>query len=406
MKKILFGLMPLILAFTLIGCTSKNLVPAKTTLQVPSPKVAKLIKQYNLEVVDKDYVCSKLGKGTKSSVKAILIDARPAKKYSARTIPSSINIPDTKFEEYYANFSKTPKDKELIVYCGGWDCAKSPKVAKLLRDKGYTNVKLYQAGEPEWTKKAYAEVGTSIVKVAQQNNSALIIDARGYKKFLAETIPGAIAIPDTQLAKLYGRFPADKNTPIITFCGGYECTKSHKVAKKLLSLGYTNVSVYAGGLPQWQKDGLKTTKCKQDIKIAKQSSKSTKTSPFLGPIKKGGDEGSVDGEWFLKNYQNLPKNVTIIDVRGTDERKVGFIENSIHVSIEENKPKAFISKLPKTGYMIFHCSAGGRSIEAYELIKNEKFSGLDRAVYLDANIKCKGNQCNIEPNEPLDPIIW
>lgn len=403
MKKILLGFMPLIVAFMLIGCAGDNPTPQKMATNTPTPKVAKLIKKYNLKMVDKDYVFSKLGKGTRATAKAIFIDSRPVKKYQARTIPSSINIPDTKFEEYYAKFQNTPKDKELIVYCGGWACGKSPKVAGLLKAKGYTNVKLYQAGEPEWSKEVYAEVGTSIVKAAQKNNSALLIDARPYKKFLAETIPGSIAIPDTELAKLEGRFPTDKNTPLIAFCGGYECAKSHKVAKRLLKLGYKNVSVYAAGVPGWKKAGLKTTK---GGKSAKKVAKSTKTSPFLGPIRKGGDEGSVDGEWFLSNYQNLPKNVTIIDVRGKDERKAGFIKGSKHVSIEENKPKVFISKLPTTGYIIFHCAAGGRAMEAYEAIKDGKFEGLKRAVYLDANIKCKGNKCEIKPNEPLDPVDW
>lgn len=82
-----------------------------------------------------------------------------------------------------------------------------------------------------------------------QKNSAFLIDARPYAKYLGATIPGAMAIPDTKMSALEGRFPADKNVPIITFCGGYECTKSHIVANRLLELGYKNVSVYAGGVP-------------------------------------------------------------------------------------------------------------------------------------------------------------
>lgn len=400
MRKILLGIMPLIVAFGLIGCANDKPIPQKVSVDTPTPKVAKLIKKHSLEVVDYDYVCSVVGKGARSGAKAILIDARPAKKYNAKTIPTSINIPDTKFDEYFTQLKNTSKDRELIVYCGGWACGKSPKVAGLLKQKGFKNVKLYQAGEPEWSKKSYVEVGTDVVKSALKNNSALLIDARPHKKYLGSTIPGAISIPDTELAKLYGRFPADKNTQIIAFCGGYECGKSHKVARKLLSFGYKNVSVYAAGFPAWQKSGLKTLVNKKP-KIAK----STKNSPFLGLIRKGGDEGSVDGKWFLKNYQHLPKDVIIIDVRGSDERKEGFIKGSKHISLEENKPKEFLSKLPKTGYMIFHCAAGGRSIEAYELLKDEKFKGAT-AVYLDANIKCKGNDCEIKPNEPLDPVAW
>ncbi len=395
MRKTLLGIMPLFLAFMLIGCHQ----PKTTNLKGASPKTVKLIKKYNLTVVDKDYVYSKLGKGTKNTAKAILIDARPVKKFTARTIPTSINMPDNKFEEYYKQLANTPKDKELIVFCGGWRCAKSPKIAGLLKAKGHTNVKLYQAGEPEWTKSFYSEVGTSIVKNAMLKRDALLIDARPFKKYIKSTIPSAISIPDNEFDKFKGRLPMDKNTPIITFCGGYECTKSPKIAKMILTLGYTNVSNYSAGMPAWKKAGLATTGSK-----AKTKEKSTKKSRFFGPIQKGGDEGTVDGEWFLKNYKNLPENVQMVDVRGSSERKEGFIKGSIHVSIEENKPKEFISKLPTDGYIIFHCSAGGRSIEAHELTKDENFKG--KAVYLDANIKCVGNDCEIKPNEPLDPSDW
>lgn len=406
MRKILLGLVPIIaLVFMLNGCMSSSPTPSKTTLgtNTASPKVAKLIKEHNLQVVDKEYVRSRLGKGTKNTAHAILVDSRPAKKFASKTIPSSINIPDTHFDKYIGQLDGVAKDREIIVYCGGWACAKSPKVAVWLQKRGFTNVKLYQAGEPEWSKEVYAEVGTPIVNAAMKKNSALIVDARPYSKFLGATIPGAIAIPDTKMSELEGRFPADKNTQIIVFCGGYECTKSHIVTNRLLELGYKNVAVYAGGFPAWKKAGLRTTGggAKPKPKAA-----STKTSPFLGPIKKGEDVGSVDGAWFIANYQNLPKGVTVVDVRGSGERKSGSFKGSKHVSIEENKPADFMAKLPKDGYVILHCSAGGRSIEAYELLKDNKYKMMDKVVYLDANINCKGNSCTIKPNDPLDPTNW
>lgn len=399
MSRVLLGIMSLIFSLALVGCSGVTPAPKA----VAAPKVAKLIEKYNLQVVDKEYVASKLGKGTKKTAKALLIDSRPATKYAARTIPTSINIPDTHFDKYVGQLDKVAKDREIIVYCGGWKCGKSPKVAGLLQQKGFTNVKLYQAGEPEWTKEMYAEVGTSVVRAAMKKNSALLIDARPYTKYLGATIPGAMAIPDTKMSELEGRFPVDKNTPIITFCGGFECAKSHIVAKRLLALGYKKVSVYAGGVPAWKKAGLRTT---GGGAKPKPKASSTKTSPFLGPIKKGEDKGSVDGEWFKANYKNFSKEITIIDVRGADDRKSGFLQGSKHVSIEENKPEEFVAKLPKSGYVIMYCAAGGRSIEAYEMLKDSKYEGKARAVYLDANINCTGQKCTIEPNEALDPMAW
>jgi len=119
------------------------------------------------------------------------------------------------------------------------------------------NVKLYQAGYPEWSKKDYIEIGTAVVKNAFDGNTALLIDARPYAKFLAESIPGAISVNDTDISTLMGRFPNDKSTSIITFCQGYDCKKSHAVAQKLVSMGYTKVANYSAGLPAWKKAGLK-----------------------------------------------------------------------------------------------------------------------------------------------------
>ncbi|MBE3022143.1 rhodanese-like domain-containing protein [Campylobacter sp. 7477a] len=384
------------------GCATSNTsaAAAQAIATKPSDSVKSLIEKGKLEVVDFSYARSKLGSGMRGNSEALFIDARPDRHYNAGTIPSSIQIHDTDFKDHVKRIDGTPKDKEIIVFCQGWDCAKSPKVAIMLKELGYKNVKLYQAGYPEWSKKDYIEVGTPTVKNAFDANSAFMIDARPYAKFLAESIPGAISITDTELDKLSGRFPSAKDTQIITFCQGYDCKKSHIVAQKLVSLGYTKVANYSAGVPAWKEAGLKTTKGGSE---AAASGAVTKLStPFMGPIKKGLDMGSVDGEWFLANYKKLPAGVTIVDVRRSDERATGFVPGSLHISIEENDEKTFLSKLPDT-YVIFHCAAGGRALEAQSKAKK---GGFTKGVYIDAAVKCKGSECTFTPNEPLDPSDW
>jgi len=158
-----------------------------------------------------------------------LIDARPNPKYLASTIPSSLNIPDTQIDKYIGQLDKVAKDKEIIVFCGGWDCEKSPIVAGHLKSKGFTNVKLYQAGEPEWIAKNYPEIGLPVVQSMFKNNSAVLMDARPYAKYMAGTIPGSLYMSDEEIGKLKGRLPIDKTTPIVSFCEGYSCAKSHNL---------------------------------------------------------------------------------------------------------------------------------------------------------------------------------
>lgn len=370
------------------------------SLNKPTEAVYELIKKYNLEEVDFNYVKSVIGNGNRNSVSSILIDARPEIKYQRGTIPSSLNIPDTNFEEYYNVLKDVPKDKELIVYCGGYNCTKSPTVAKLLRDKGHKNVKVYSAGEPEWAKKSYLEIDTSVVKVYQENNSAFIVDARPYVKFLQETIPGAISIPDTELDKLIGRFPINKNEKIVIFCGGFSCEKSHIIANKLISLDYKDVTVYAGGLPAWKESGLGTT---ANAKVKKEEKTEKKEQFSKNGMKLGVDEGSVDGEWLKKLIleDKVPEIIQIVDVTAPNEFKNGHIKGAINIEAAKLTAEELISKLPKGKTIIFNCTAGGRSIEAWAKLKAKKFD-ISEIYYLDANISCKGNDCKIDVNEPLE----
>lgn len=369
-------------------------------LTKPSPKVQMLIDKNKLAIVDYAYAKKAVAKGTRNGSRAIFIDARPEAKYKKSTIPSSLNIPDTKYKDFVGQLKDTPKNKELIVFCGGWKCGKSPKVAAMLKKDGFTNVKLYQAGEPEWIKKNYKEVDLVVVKAAQAKNSAVLIDARPYKMFLKSTIPGSLSIPDTEVEKLKGRFPVHQKEKIIVYCGGFKCGKSHKVAKKLISMGYTNVSVFAGGLPAWKKAGLATTAM---------ASKAVKTEEVKGPkfskngLMYGVDEGTVDGIWFneLISKNKVPSNVQIIDVKSPEEFKDGHLKGAINIHAEKLTAKELFAKLPKGKSIVFNCSAGGRSLEAWMKLSDAKLD-VSEVFYFDANIDCKNNDCKIEVNEPLE----
>ena len=369
-------------------------------ISAPTEAVLALINKYELEQVDFNYVKKAINQGTRNSVNAILIDARPEIKYQNGTIPSSLNIPDTKFEEYYSVLKDIPMQKELIVYCGGYNCTKSPIVAQKLKDKGYTNVKIYSGGEPEWRKLSYLEIDTLAIKVYQEKNSAFIVDARPYSKFLQETIPGAISIPDTSLAKLLGRFPINKSEKIVIFCGGYNCEKSHIIANKLISLDYEDVMVFAGGLPSWKERGLKTTAASYAEKNDEVAI--VKDSFSKNGLKRGSDEGSVDGEWLKKQIleNKVPSYIQIVDVTTPAEFKNGHLKGAINIEASKLTAKELLEKLPKNKTIVFNCTAGGRSIDAWSKLNDEKLD-ISEIYYFDANISCKDNNCKIDVNEPL-----
>jgi len=363
-----------------------------------TPEIAELIKKHNLQQVDFDYVQKKVGIGFRGDAQAILIDARPALKYEKGTIPSSLNITDGNFENDYKQIMSLAKDKELIVFCAGYNCEKSPIVAQMLKKNGHTNVKVYSAGEPEWAKRSYLEIGTNVVKAYQENNSALLVYTRPQIKYLQETIPGSLSIPDTNLDKLIGRLPIDKNEKIVTFCAGYTCEKSNIVANKLYSEGYKNVSVYAAGVPAWKEAGLGTTSSKAKVKAEVKEKK-----PFTpNGAKLGEDEGSIDGEWLKAQIveDKVPEYIQIVNVLSEKDFKKGHIKGSINIEADKLSAKELFEKLPKGKTIVFNCSAGARSIEAWSKLKKDQVDVSD-ILYFDANVTCEGENCKIEVNEPL-----
>jgi hydroxyacylglutathione hydrolase len=405
MRLKILGLSLVVVALLFSGCAGTGEpeatnVPIAAVLNAPTPHVKGLMDKFQLQTVDYAFMQQAIGNGTRSGAKALLIDARPNPKYLSGTIPSSINIPDTQIDKYIGLLDKVAKDKEIIVFCGGWDCEKSPIVAGHLKSMGFTNVKLYQAGEPEWSTRNYLEVGTPVVQAAFKNNSALLMDARPSAKFLAESIPGALYMNDEELDKLAGRFPTDKNTPIITFCAGYECHKSHVVANKLLELGYKKVSVYAAGLPGWKDANLQTT---TGVKKAEPVAAAPKKDVFVDGVKVGVDEGTVDGAWYaaLISGDKVPAKIAIIDVRGAAEFSAGHIKGAINIEAGKLSAADLAAKLPKGKVSILYCGTGARAMEAYVKLKEAK-ADVSKVMYFDANIKCDAsNKCEIKVNEPL-----
>jgi rhodanese-related sulfurtransferase len=394
----------LLISFILL-CTLSLLNLSANTLEEfnanASAKVKELVEKHQLSVVDYAYVKKAVSKGTRELATAIVLDARPVKLYETGHIPSALSLPDTQFNEVYETVLKgISKDKEFIIYCGGFDCAKSPQLALMLKEKGYKNTKIYAAGMPQWSKKSYEEIELNMAYALYEKRAAFFIDARPYSMFEKGTILGAISIPDTEFKSFTGFFPANVNTPIITFCGGHECAKSHIIAKTLISMGYHNVKVLASGFPSWKAASYPTTGVaitpKKEVVVAPKEGVKT----FL---KKGEDTGTVDGKWFVENYKTFPKNVTLVNVKSADEFKVGHFAGSINLNAEKMTPQELLNALPKEGEIVFYCGTGTRALEAWGMLAEKlKYEDIHRIFYLDANIKCNDkNECTIEVNEPL-----
>ena len=90
-------------------------------------------------------------------------------------------------------------------------------------------------------------------KEATENN-AIILDVRelsllGYKKF---DVPKVITIPNSTLAENYKILPTDVPMIVADSVG----LRSHEAMVLLQSNGFINIANLAGGIVDWERDGL------------------------------------------------------------------------------------------------------------------------------------------------------
>jgi rhodanese-related sulfurtransferase len=319
---------------------------------------------YNKALVDFDFMRQNVSIPPKKDV--LIIDSRPAaRQYDPGHIPGAINIPDSQFDK---QVDKLPADKAtlLLFYCGGLECMLSHNSAFKAEKLGYSNIKVYPAGSPEWKARG-AQMSVSaahIKKLMEDKASYVLIDARPKRVADKGMIPTALNISDTEFDKNVDKLPADKATPLIYYCGGLECVLSDNSAEKAKKLGYTNVLTYPPGYPEWEK-----------LNVAPNAGNAS-----LAP---GKEKGSITVASFEQVWKANPGSVMLVDVRDPKEVAAGMIKGSVNIPMNELEKK--ISTLPTDKQVVFVCGTGARSGEAYDTVK--LLGGKVQASFIDADIK-------------------
>jgi len=116
--------------------------------------------------------------------------------------------------------------------------------------------------------------GATLVTAAEVSkmlgNGVAVIDTRVAAEYAEKTIKGAKSVPykeksakDVNFDASQDQFdlsklPADKAAPIVFFCNSGTCWKSYKASVTAMKAGYTKISWFRGGLPEWVSAGLPT----------------------------------------------------------------------------------------------------------------------------------------------------
>jgi rhodanese-related sulfurtransferase len=322
------------------------------------------------QLVDADFVAKYAVMPKPDGVQ--IIDSRPAaRKFDSGHIPTAMNLHDGDFDKLA---DQLPADKStlLIFYCEGVECMLSHNSAFKAEKLGFTNIRVYAGGYPDWIKKGnMGAVSLSFLKKKLDEGTPLtLIDSRPKeRKYDKGHIPGAISIPDADFDKMLNRLPADKENPLYFYCDGLNCRLSSDSAAKAVKLGYAQVKVVPEGYPGWVKlFGAGPNAGAPAAKLAIQTT---------------ADKDAIAIASFEKILKEAPDSVFLVDVRDPAEFAQGTFKGAINMPVPTVEMRA--AELPTDKPIIFFCSAGGRSGDALD--KARKANPRIKAYFLDANVK-------------------
>lgn len=297
-----------------------------------------------------------------------LIDSRPLLRFQEGTIPTAINLPYPAWSKF-VNLLPQDKSRLTIFFCQGVTCMMSPMSLRNAEALGYTNVKVYREGVPEWQTKDYLVTSPAFVNAAYVSKGipAVFVDARSELNATSGHVIGAVNVPPKGVNAVLKSLPEPKfKAPIIVYDarGG---TDAITVARAFIKAGQSNVQVMDGGLIGWQAAG---NKIESGVPAARQIAYVPKPRP-----------GSIPVDEFRKLAGNTPANVLILDVRNTDEANAGMIKGAQLLPDEELAAR--MKEVPKDKQIVTHCATGVRAEMAYHKLKEAGYN----ASFLNADIE-------------------
>lgn len=195
-----------------------------------------------------------------SGAPMVLANALSSIEFKDLTIKGSVSIPSSKV----AGNPMLPKDKgtPLVFFCKGSVCIKSFRAAKEAVALGYTNVKIYKAGLPDWVRKRFPVTRTvkypkvDIPKMYPQEvyeklDEVVILDIRGEEsKQIGEIKHGLVMnIPLDDLEEKYNALSTNEMVVIVDLAG----KQVDICGRFLVHKGYTKLAGIEGGAQAWIK---------------------------------------------------------------------------------------------------------------------------------------------------------
>jgi rhodanese-related sulfurtransferase len=384
------------------GCAQAPQQQASTEAKVAAGGVGEGKYTPYTKIVDYAYVKPHATPPIDRAKNAVVIDSRPTKpRYDPGHLPGALNLVEPLFDKQKDRLP-ADKAKEIIFYCQGPACELSHSSAYKAEKLGYTDIKVYQGGTPDWEAKGgFLSVSTDFINKALADKADIVlIDSRPERTVEKGSIPGAINIPDNKFDKMLDKLPADKAKQLIFFCGGLGCDLSDKSAHKAKALGYKNVRVYVEGHPGWaaaNKDKPATSAAAgQAMQAAAGAAAATMgmaantAGKFM--VQTAKDKEIISTPFFENVVKTDPAKLTIIDVRKIEACKAGTWPGATCIPLAELEGK--LASLPKDKPIVFTCATGAQSSMAHDMFLEKKTPG--EAYILDAEVELVNGKIQIK----------
>jgi len=244
----------------------------------------------------------------------------------------------------------------------------SPLAARKAEKLGYTKIKTFHAGLPEWKKAGHPVVSNiaSIESLNKIDQPYILLDVRSKGAIEKGHIPKAIAAADGKVEPLKEQFPKFKKAAIIICNEDGDRAKAKDVFKTVTGWGYQQVSILEGGFAGWEKAGKEVAKgpAGSEIKYVRK----------LLP-------GELDVVEFKTLAEKPSQEHVILDVRNPPEFAAGAIPGAVSLPLEELELR--LNKLSKDKPVLIYCGTGARAEMAFNVLKKAGFN----VKYLKATVE-------------------
>lgn len=230
-------------------------------------------------------------------------------------------------------------------------------------DKFAVDIKPKLAQLPEGVSEAQPDDIAALIALGPEKGQYFLVDSRPAKPYEEGHVPTAVSIPVAKLKKDgEALLPANKDLPLIFYCGGLTCGLSTESAGLAKKMGYTNVRVMLKGAPGWKKSGRALVA----------------TDTFV-------NEG----------------NIVLLDLRSADVASKGHLKGAVSIPVAE---LADADELPiKAPFVLY----GGNADETKQAMKTISGLGIKKISLVDGGLEgftARGNQLVVGP--AATEITW